>query len=131
MSDVQIRPNTESYSKGVSGSGARTLHKGDDVGEGLNGMTVDEVKTVATKMGIEDVDKYDHLNVGQQRMNLGNRIRGAIARMDKAEEGAGTAKFDKAITPIRKVVDKRIEADAKAKEKAAAERAAKKEAKAA
>jgi hypothetical protein len=29
-------------------------------------------------------DKYAHLNVGQQRMNLGNRIRGSVNKMDKA-----------------------------------------------
>jgi uncharacterized membrane protein YukC len=44
-------------------------------------------------MGVEDVDKYDHLNIGQRRMSLGNRIRGRrkvieVANAKLVEEAA-------------------------------------------
>jgi len=150
---AKIRPDISNYVTGRSASGAKTMHRDDAVARGLDGMTVDEVKQVASALDIENVDKYDHLNIGQQRMNLGNRIRGAVSKANKifveletkanAEEATaedkknfrglktGDDQFDAAILPVRKAADarlKEVEAAAKAKADAKAKAAAAKKA---
>ena len=140
-SKVVVRPNTEAYAKGRSASGATTFHSGDAVASGLEGATLDEVYRVASKALGETQkalhEKYDHLNPGMQRMNLGNRIRGAITAAEKAEEGTGEALLAESLAPVQGAIAKRIEeaeaaaaeraaaAEARAKEKAAKEKAAK------
>jgi hypothetical protein len=131
---VVIRPDVENYTKSRAASGAASMHTGDAVAKALEGANVDEVKKVASAMGLDDVNKYDKLNSGQIRMNLGNRIRGIVNKMEKDGEGTGVAKLEKAATPIRKAVAKRVdeaEKAAKAKEEAVAKAKAEKEAKAA
>lgn len=125
-----IQPNIEKYQTGRAASGAKTQHNGDTVAQALYGMEVEEVKDVALAMGVEDVAKYDALNPGQIRMNLGNRIRGRVTAIDKenarleaaAEKEDATAADRKAaknlksgeevlesITkPMRKAVDARL-----------------------
>jgi hypothetical protein len=53
---------------------------GDTIGEMLRGKSLEESYPICAKyIGVpEDVlrAKYAHLNHGQQRMNLGNRMRG-------------------------------------------------------
>ena len=133
--EVKIRPNLEKYVKGVSGSGKRTLRTNDPVAEALDGFTLDEVYAVASKMTDitqkELKEKYGHLNGGMQRMNLGNRIRGAVAKLDKAHAednsvASGTKTLELECRKPREAANKR----AAAAEKAAKERAAKAEAKA-
>jgi hypothetical protein len=133
--EVRIRPNLEKYVKGVSGSGKRTLRTNDPVAAALDGFTVEEVYAVASKMAEIPVkelqEKYGHLNVGMQRMNLGNRIRGAVAKLDKAHAednkvASGVATLELECRKPRDAANKR----AAAAEKAAADRAAKAEAKA-
>lgn len=82
------------YQKSKSASGNVSRNNGDAVATLLAGQPVDVVCKVAAEMcdvAAEDLEaKYAHLNVGQQRMNLGNKIRGAVNRMDKkadTEEG--------------------------------------------
>lgn len=128
-----IQPNTENYTNTRTAGGKRSQHNGSPVAIALAGMTVDEIKDVAEAMGIEDVDKYDKLNAGQVRMNLGNVIRGQISRIDKANAAqvvkanaddatkaeknaaaklkSGADQLEAATKATRKVVDKR-EADA-------------------
>ena len=132
VKEVRIKPKLENYTKGVSGSGKRTMNCGDEIAAALDGFTLAEVTTVTSKM--RDVPakdltaKYAHLNVGQQRMNLGNLIRGAVAKLDKAHDK------DKAVVagiPTLKLECGRF-ADAVAKRnKAAATAKADREAKAA
>ena len=90
VKEVKVKPNLENYVKGVSGSGKRTMRSKDIVAESLDGFTVEETYRVAAELTdtpVKDLQtKYGHLNVGMQRMNLGNRIRGAIAKQDKARE---------------------------------------------
>lgn len=133
--EVRIRPNLEKYVKGVSGSGKRTLRANDPVAEALDGFTLDEVYAVASKMTeITQKDlkeKYGHLNIGMQRMNLGNRIRGAVAKLDKAHAednkvASGLATLELECRKPREAVAKRAAEAAKA----AKEREAKAEAKA-
>lgn len=112
----------EEYVPGISGSGKRTKNNGDPVATALNGMTLDEVEQLAQRMKVEHKD-YTHLNVGMQRMNIGNAIRGAVTKLEKAEEGSGYALLESKSASIRNKVDKRLakatkEAEAKAAAKA-------------
>ena len=106
-----IRPDVSKMVKTSKGS----YHKDDLIGHALNGLTLDQVKVVAVELGL-DADKYGHLNVGQQRMNLGNALR----RLSANEEAA--AKISALTGPMQ-------EANVAAKEAEAAEKAAAKEAK--
>lgn len=87
---VRIKPDLSKYVSGVSGSGKKTKRSDDDVAQALDGFTIAEVYAVASQMADTSVrdlqSKYGHLNDGMQRMNLGNRIRGAVAKLDKAHE---------------------------------------------
>lgn len=66
----------------VSASGNTSLDNGDPVAEKLRGKTLDEVYAIAAKYTNEAAEtlrkRYSHLNPGMQRMNLGNKIRGAM-----------------------------------------------------
>jgi outer membrane biosynthesis protein TonB len=71
--------NLENYEKAKAPGGGTSYHNGDQVAERLAGKTLDEVYTLAAKTLKEDEKalraKYKHLNVGMQRMALGNRMR--------------------------------------------------------
>jgi len=58
-----------------------SVHCGDAVAVKLRGKSIDEVFAIAAKvLGEPEKElraKYKHLNVGMQRMNLGNRMRAA------------------------------------------------------
>lgn len=66
----------------ADGSLKRALDCGDEVAAKLRAMTIDEVYAFAAKL--VDIKptalkaKYEGLNVGMQRMNLGNMIRKAL-----------------------------------------------------
>lgn len=135
MSDEEktiIRPDTSEYISARSASGAKSQHNGTPVALALEGATLDETYELASDILDTPVkelqEKYGHLNVGQQRMNLGNRIRGAIAKLNKEKEGSGDSALAKLAKPLRKTVEARTKAAAKAKaekEKAAAKAKAK------
>lgn len=69
--------------------GNPSVHCDDDVANLLAGKDLDKVYELTakalTKAGVEGGTepelrkRYKHLNVGMQRMNLGNRMRGALA----------------------------------------------------
>jgi len=135
VKEVRIKPDLEKYVNGVSGSGKRTKRADNPVSEALDGFTVQETAQVAQGMGIakaaELLEKYAHLNVGMQKMNIANLIRGAVTKLDKAHEA------DKAVVPGLKTlaincekgqaaVAKRRDAAAKAKEEREAKAAKKK-----
>lgn len=97
MEKTRIELPVEKYQKAKTASGGVSLHNGDRVAAALAGLTLEEVQKLAaevistekTPVTVEDlVAKYAHLNPGQQRMNLGNRIRGALAKLDKAYDAA-------------------------------------------
>lgn len=54
----------------------------DALAQFLRGRSVQDVaKIAAVALGVEEsalLAKYAHLNVGQQRMNIGNRLRAAV-----------------------------------------------------
>jgi hypothetical protein len=66
-----------------SAGGNATMDNGDELAKKLRGAELDEVYKEASKILGETQTalraKYGHLNVGMQRMNLGNRMRAASA----------------------------------------------------
>ena len=72
------------YVKVKSKSGHATLHNGDPVAQKLATMDLDDIYSYAAtilKMPKQElIDKYEHLNVGMRRMNIGNRIRAALKK---------------------------------------------------
>ena len=139
---ARIRPNTANMVKTKGGS----YFKDDFIGTTLNGLTVDQVKVIATECEL-DVGKYSHLNPGQQRMTLGNRLRALVAM--QSEDGLEGEALDAALASNKTAEELRdriedmatgmkqanVEAAANAKEAKEAAKAAKaaaaKEAKAA
>ena len=79
-------------------SGRKVIDRDDDVAAEIRDMDLDKLYGhVAAKMvSAGDVEvtadslmeRYQHLNRGMQRMNLGNRLRGAYSRIEKSEEKA-------------------------------------------
>jgi hypothetical protein len=67
------------YEKTKAPGGGTSYHNGDSVAERLNGKTLDEAYGIAAKtLKLEEKELrklYGHLNVGMQRMSLGNRMR--------------------------------------------------------
>lgn len=115
-----IRPNMANYVPDKSGSGKRTHRTDDFVARSLAGKSVDEVKERASKLGI-DVEKWSHLNPGQQRMLIGNRLRTLMkARENPLTEEDITAVFGEPVPEYD------AEAAAAAKQAAAEERERKK-----
>ena len=90
---VKIAIPTDKYVSAKSASGSASKHNGDAVASALVSQSIDNVLAIAAEVTSIAVDelkaKYAHLNIGQQRMNLGNRIRGAVNKMNKTEEGSG------------------------------------------
>lgn len=70
----------------VSASGNATMDNGDALAKSLRGLELDDVYAQASKVLGESQAalraKYEHLNPGMQRMNLGNRMRAASANAE-------------------------------------------------
>jgi len=77
-----MRPNVEKFVTGKTKDGFRYIDNGDDVAEKLRGLHIEEVySVVAATLGLKAKElkaKYEHLNVGMQRMALGNLMRGHL-----------------------------------------------------
>lgn len=56
-------------------SGKPSIGVDDEITEKLKGVNIHELETVAAENGV-DYSRWKHLNPGQQRMCLGNRLRG-------------------------------------------------------
>lgn len=75
------------YAKNAKGvktaNGHSTMDNGDELAVQLRGLDLDEVYRKASKILGEPQTalraRYEHLNVGMQRMNLGNRMRASMA----------------------------------------------------
>ncbi|WP_373081969.1 hypothetical protein [Zhongshania sp.] len=77
----------EGYVKTKIGTGKEAksaIDNGDNVAETLREMHLEEVYShVAKTLGVTAKslkERYGHLNAGQQRMNLGNRLRGFLRK---------------------------------------------------
>lgn len=134
---VVVKPDTSDYTKAKSAAGGQSLHNGDIVARALAGATLGQAYTLAAdvmKVEVAELeDKYKNLNDGMQRMALGNRLRGWIAKTDKGDKEfgcLGTNLFEDAIMPLREAIDSREKAEAEAKATKIADAKAKKEAKA-
>ena len=76
--------NLDNYEKVKAPGGGTSYHNGDAVAEKLAGKSLEDVYAFAAKTLKEDVKalqkKYEHLNVGMQRMNVGNKLRGLVKK---------------------------------------------------
>lgn len=114
-----IHADLTKYHKDVvvkaDGTKKATIDNGDEIGERLRGLDLDEVYgEAASELEVtvgELKAKYGHLNPGMQRMNLGNRIRGA-----EAARIAKSAKEAKAVEREALKAKVKAEKEAKAKE---------------
>lgn len=82
---MRIDHKKHSYEKCTSASGNSSLDNADRVALDLRGMELREVyKTVGKVIDISAEElklKYNHLNPGQQRMCLGNKMRGFLKKL--------------------------------------------------
>lgn len=131
---VNLKVDREKYVGTRSASGAKSLSNGDQVATLIQGMDVDDCHRIAKKfLGESTKEKYGHLNVGMQRMNVGNRFRGKISAINAANDKAiagvkegekapeVTAGWDQLIAiaqPFRDATDKSLAKTAEAKAKA-------------
>lgn len=69
------------YVKVKTAAGNTSLSNGDELAKKLQGKDIEDVYRMAAKaldLTVKDLkSRYSHLNVGMQRMNLGNRMRAA------------------------------------------------------
>lgn len=83
MSQVLLQYR-QTYVKAVSYSKGPTMDNGDQLAAALRGMAPDEVCELADavfNLAIgSHMERYQHLNKGQQRMNAGNRIRASVKK---------------------------------------------------
>jgi len=92
-SSVRFKAVNDQYREGYqhdrsvrTDSGSISIHCGDNVAEGLLGLSEQEVKQVALENGLETryngwVEK--DLNAGMLRMNVGNVLRGKVRRNEQ------------------------------------------------
>lgn len=134
-----IRPKLENYVRAKSGSGKRSHRKDDLTARVLAGKSLEDIQKGANLLGI-DHPKWSHLNVGQQRMLIGNAIRAKLNAKDPLSEqalidvyGEPVPEYDEAAeaaAAAKRAEEAAAKKQAKADEKAAKEaaRAAKQEA---
>lgn len=110
-------------------TGRRTIDCADDIATALRGQDIDSVyaqAATALDTTVEALqEQYGHLNIGMQRMNLGNRIRGAGAAAEKAKAKAEAAEVREQAAEDRRA--EKAKADA-AKQEAIAARKVEQEA---
>jgi len=126
---VSVNVDKDKYVTTKTSKGTKSLSNGDDVALALEGLTIEQVHTVAQRLlKMDTAEKYGHLNEGMQRMNVGNRIRGAIA--SKKEGTPSVADLAKVTGPMQKKNADEREKAAKAKAKEVEAKAKEKEVKA-
>ena len=82
MSEVQVQAPDKAMSALRSKKYDKTngsVNCGDAIALALAGVDFDALMTFAAQVGI-DTAKYDHLNAGQKRMNVGNRLRTLVKK---------------------------------------------------
>jgi hypothetical protein len=76
----------------TTATGNKSLDNGDSVALLLRGADLETVYQIgARELGVTVTElktKYAHLNPGQQRMNVGNRVRGAIKKREARQQQA-------------------------------------------
>lgn len=76
--------------------GRKTINNGDKVAKAIEGKTADEVIQFVVANGGEP-GKWDHLNVGMQRMSAGNALRGLLRANGKLKIGNVTIISDEPV----------------------------------
>lgn len=75
MMTLAERVKTGAYVKGTNGQ----LRCNDDVAVAFDAVSpLGVIRTIREVLGFIDVNPYGHLNIGQQSMNLRNKLRGAL-----------------------------------------------------
>ena len=86
--NTQYDPNRYVKTKSINGN--YTLNNGDMVAAELATRTLDKVyEHVSFMINVSEAElraKYEHLNPGMQRMNLGNRLRAYIKKNTRTTE---------------------------------------------
>lgn len=81
----KLRRYAQQYTKATNTKGTATRICGDSISRILLQLTLDQTYGTASNFLGDTVEalraRYAHLNPGQQRMNLGNRIRGLAKRI--------------------------------------------------
>lgn len=128
-----IRPDLTNYQTAKSASGSTTKHSGDAVAVALVGATLNETYGfVSNVVGIaEDVlrEKYGKSNVGQQRMFLGNLIRGGMVSKEEGKADRIKNSFELNVADFRVAIDARLAKDAEERAAEVKRKADEKEAK--
>lgn len=123
---VSIRPKMEKYQTSRASSGSASKICGDEVSQGMAGVTLEEAYSLAAAVTGNSVDaltsKYKERNVGQQRMILGNLIRGVVNAKDEEKASKAKATFSKQAAAMQKLVEKRQKDKKAAADKAKADR---------
>lgn len=126
-----VKINRDRYKPTKTATGVKSLNNGDEVAATLEGLNINELFKIGVTLLDEDfAPKYAKLNVGMQRMNMGNRLRAKVRTIDageKANEGDGLKALQKAAAPFTKARDQRVKDATAAKEAKAKETAKKKE----
>lgn len=93
-----VNPDLSRYevSEVKTASGRKAIDIADPVAKQLRGLDLGDTYRAASEATGESMAalhrKYDHLNPGMQRMNLGNLIRGAASKAAREAEKAKAAK---------------------------------------
>lgn len=78
--------------KTTTATGNKSLDNGDSVALLLRGADLETVYQIgARELGVTVTElktKYAHLNPGQQRMNVGNRVRAAVKKREAQQQAA-------------------------------------------
>lgn len=75
----QLKKYRSNYAVAIAGSGRKSLSNGDAVAKALEGRPLDDLYSIALRVLEMDLrPRYDRLNPGAQRMNIGNRFRNAF-----------------------------------------------------
>lgn len=89
---ARISTYAKNYETVLASSGKKSKDSGDRVAVELRGLALSDVyAAVALALDVDTTSliiKYKHLNDGQQRMCLGNRLRGLYKRQDAEIEAA-------------------------------------------
>lgn len=117
---IEVHPDTSRYQTVRTATGGLTKICGDDISLALVGATLTEaydfVASVVSLPREELVGRYCMLNVGQQRMCLGNLIRGAINGKDQAKKERIQTAFNELKGPFMSMTAANIDKILKQKE---------------
>jgi hypothetical protein len=79
--DEKFRDRYEQDKSRRTASGGYSVSNGDEIAKALNALTVEQLERVARTAGLSDrFERWEHVNPGMKRMNLGNVLRAAVEK---------------------------------------------------